>query len=90
MLSLITFKKLFKNYLVGYSDHTNHDLAILVSIVLGARIIEKHISLDFNLKNAQDWKVSFDEINLKQMVKKIRDLETILGKKDIIISKNEK
>lgn len=89
LLNFTSFKEIFKNFIVGYSDHTNHDLAILGSIVLGARIIEKHISLDFNVKNAQDWKVSFDEKKMTEMVKKIRELEMIMGKKQITISKNE-
>lgn len=89
LLSFTNFKEIYKNFIVGYSDHTNHDLAILGSIILGARIIEKHISLDFNVKNAQDWKVSFDEKKMKHMIKKIRNLEIIMGKKQIKISKNE-
>ena len=84
------FKKIFKNFKIGYSDHTNHDLAILGAVVLGAKIIEKHIALDFNVKNAQDWKVSFNELRFKDMVKKIRQLEKIMGKGLISISREEK
>jgi N-acetylneuraminate synthase len=84
------FKKIFKDFNTGYSDHTNHDLAILGAVTLGAKIIEKHIALDFNIKNAQDWKVSFNELKFKDMVKKIRLLEKIMGKKHIFISKEEK
>ncbi len=84
------FKKIFRDFKIGYSDHTNHDLAILGAVVLGAKIIEKHIALDFNVKNAQDWKVSFNEKRFKDMVNKIRHLEKILGKKQILISKDEK
>jgi N,N'-diacetyllegionaminate synthase len=84
------FKKIFKNYFVGYSDHTSDDLAIIGSVSLGARIIEKHISLDFNLKDAQDWKVSFNLNQLKDMVIRIRKLEKILGSNNIKTSKSEK
>jgi N-acetylneuraminate synthase/N,N'-diacetyllegionaminate synthase len=84
------FKEIFKNYFVGYSDHTNDDLAILGSIALGAKVIEKHISLDFNVKDAQDWKVSFDKFQLNNMVQKIRKFEIILGESNLKISKNEK
>ncbi len=84
------FREIFKNYFVGYSDHTNDDLAILGSITLGAKVIEKHISLDFNVKDAQDWKVSFDKYQLKNMVQKIRKFEIILGESNLKISKNEK
>ena len=41
------------------------------------KIIEKHIALDFNVKNAQDWKASFNESKFRDMVKKIRLLEKL-------------
>ena len=76
--------------MVGYSDHTNHDIAIIGSIVLGARIIEKHISLDFKIKNAQDWKVSFDYKRFHMMVKNIRIMEKVLGKYNDFLTPFEK
>ena len=88
--SFLDFKKIFNNFVVGYSDHCNHDLAVLSSISFGAKIIEKHISLDFNVKNAQDWKVSFNKKEFEMMVNKIRKIEKILGSSEIKISKNEK
>jgi len=45
-------KKHFPNYLLGYSDHTVPDenmLVLLTSYLLGARIIEKHFTLDKKL-----------------------------------------
>jgi len=38
--SFITFKNVFKKYITGYSDHSEHDLAILGSINFGARVVE--------------------------------------------------
>ncbi len=83
------FKKIFKNAIIGYSDHTNSDLAIHFAVSNGAKLIEKHISLDFNVKNAQDWKVSHDEIRMKNLIKNIRNLEIIGGKLNITPSKKE-
>jgi N-acetylneuraminate synthase/N,N'-diacetyllegionaminate synthase len=88
--NFIKFKNFFKEYNVGYSDHTNHDLAIYGSVFLGAKIVEKHISLDFNLKNSQDWKVSFDKLKLKKMVENIRRIEKIMGDENAFITKSEK
>ena len=90
LISFNNFKKIFTNFFVGYSDHTDNELAILSSIPLGARVVEKHISLDFNVKDAQDWKVSFNKDQLKNMVNKIRKLEIILGKNILEISNSEK
>lgn len=87
--NLITFKKIFKNYTIGYSDHTNNDLSIYGSIFMGAKIIEKHISNEFNLKNAQDWKVSFDRAKMTKMVSNIRRIEKILGDQDVFATKKE-
>ena len=64
------FRKIFKKYEVGYSDHSDNDLGILGSIVLGAKIIEKHIATKFNVPNTQDWKVSYDLKKMKSLVKK--------------------
>ncbi|MDC3157352.1 N-acetylneuraminate synthase family protein [Candidatus Pelagibacter bacterium] len=84
------FKKIFKKYEVGYSDHSDNELGILGSIVLGAKIVEKHIATKFNVPNTQDWKVSYDLKKMKSLVKKIRDLEIVLGDEKITISKKEK
>tara|TARA_B100001057_G_C22871317_1_gene959014 strand:+ start:6028 stop:7038 length:1011 start_codon:yes stop_codon:yes gene_type:complete len=89
LLSFIEFKKIFKNYKVGYSDHSDNELAILGSVFLGAKIIEKHIAIEFGVPNTQDWKVSYNLKKMKKLVKKIRNIEIILGKNKIKISKNE-
>lgn len=65
--------------IAGYSDHTEGIHFPLAAVVLGAKIIEKHISMDFNVKNAQDWKVSCSAETLKQLVKQIREIESGMG-----------
>ena len=45
----------------GYSDHTEGYHIPLAAVALGAKIIEKHITLDYNIPNAQDWKVSYGQ-----------------------------
>ena len=37
--------------IVGYSDHSDTDLASLISVSLGAKIIEKHFILNKNIKS---------------------------------------
>ena len=87
--SFIKFKEILNPAIVGYSDHSANDLAILSAVTLGARVIEKHISLDFNLKNAQDWKVSHDLKRMTKLVKDIRSLEKTLGNKVLAPTKEE-
>jgi N-acetylneuraminate synthase/N,N'-diacetyllegionaminate synthase len=67
------------NLVTGYSDHTEGIHFPVAAASLGARIIEKHISLDFNVPNAQDWKVSCGPDDLPLLVKQIRDIEVGLG-----------
>lgn len=63
----------------GYSDHTQGFHFPLAAIALGAAIIEKHITLDFDVPNAQDWKVSCGPDDLHIMVSQIREIEAGLG-----------
>lgn len=63
---------------VGYSDHT---LGIEISIAaaaLGASVIEKHFTLDRNMKGP-DHKASIEPDELKAMVEGIRKVEKALG-----------
>ena len=71
--------------IIGYSDHTlpDYDMSILsTSYTLGARIIEKHFTLDKNLKG-NDHYHSMDERDLKILKEKIDHLDDIIGKKKL-------
>jgi N-acetylneuraminate synthase/N,N'-diacetyllegionaminate synthase len=64
---------------VGYSDHTKGHEACMVAVSMGAQLIEKHITLDFNIPNAQDWKVSCGPDDFTDFVRSIRNIEVIRG-----------
>lgn len=64
---------------VGYSDHTTGHPAVLAAVARGAEVIEKHITLDFDVPNAQDWKVSAGPDDLAQLIASIREVEAMLG-----------
>ena len=74
---------------VGYSDHTAGYHVPLAAVALGAHIIEKHISLDFNVPNAQDWKVSCGPHNLKLFIEELRETELALGLPEKVVSSEE-
>ena len=74
----------------GYSDHTKGYHIPLVSILKGAKVIEKHISIDFNVKNAQDWKVSLNKQELKNFIHEVREVESALRQKKNKLSKTER
>ena len=70
-------KKKFKKN-VGFSDHTIGIDGSIYAVWAGAKIIEKHFTLNKNLKGP-DHKLSLSPNELKQMIKKIRKVEKILG-----------
>ena len=64
---------------VGYSDHTIGIDAAVLSVALGARIIEKHFTLDKNYSNFRDHQLSADPNDLAQMVKQVKKTVELLG-----------
>jgi sialic acid synthase SpsE len=73
-----TVAKAFPGCVMGYSDHSEGIHASLAAIALGARIIEKHFTLDKNLPGP-DHKASISVEELFTLVRQIRDIETALG-----------
>ena len=86
-VNLNTIKYLLKNYssyIIGYSDHTIGISAAVAACAMGARIIEKHITLDRRMKGTdQAGSLGLDGLN--RMVRDIRLLEMSFGKEDIFI-----
>lgn len=66
---------------VGFSDHTEGYEATIAAAALGAKVIEKHFTLDRNLPGP-DQKASLEPDELKAMITAIRHVEESLG--DII------
>ncbi|MBC7428150.1 MAG: N-acetylneuraminate synthase [Bacteriovorax sp.] len=64
---------------IGYSDHTPGIEISLAAVALGAKIIEKHYTLDKEMQGP-DHKASLDPLELKQLVTQIRNIEKSLGK----------
>ena len=63
---------------VGYSDHTQGNLASIVAVALGAEVIEKHFTLDKTLPGP-DHQASLEPHELKELIESIRNVETALG-----------
>ena len=63
---------------VGYSDHTLGIEVPIAAVARGAKIIEKHFTLDKKLPGP-DHKASLEPSELKEMVKAIRNIEMALG-----------
>ena len=75
-------QKNFPEYLVGYSDHTPPDdcmLVLVTAMILGAKIIEKHFTLDKSLPG-NDHYHSMDTKDLKNLINNIKLVYKIFGK----------
>lgn len=74
-------QKVFPSYLVGYSDHTLPDSCMLVlttAVLLGAKVIEKHFTLDKTLPG-NDHYHSMDPNDLEKIIKNVKLLGKIIG-----------
>jgi N,N'-diacetyllegionaminate synthase len=63
---------------VGYSDHTEGIEVPIAAVALGAKVIEKHFTLDKTMKGP-DHKASLEPHELFKMVQSIRNIESALG-----------
>ena len=75
--AMLSIKDVF-NVEVGYSDHTLGIEVPIAAVALGAKIIEKHFTLDRNLPGP-DHVASLEPDELKQMVKAIRNIELAMS-----------
>ncbi|MFI5153327.1 MAG: N-acetylneuraminate synthase family protein [Chitinophagales bacterium] len=86
-VNLNTIKYLQRNYpqfTIGYSDHTIGISAPIAAAAMGAKMIEKHITLDRRMKGT-DQAGSLGPDGLNRMLRDLRLLEMSFGKDDIFI-----
>lgn len=62
----------------GYSDHTLGNDVAIAATALGARVVEKHFTLDKNMEGP-DHRASIEPEELEQLVASIRNVENALG-----------
>jgi N,N'-diacetyllegionaminate synthase len=89
LLSISFLKKKFP-FTIGYSDHTLGIHAAIAATVIGAKIIEKHFTLDNNYSKFRDHQLSLNPDNMKHLVDSIRSVEYMMGKEQKIIQLSEK
>lgn len=85
--SMLFLKKKF-NLKIGLSDHSLGIEVPIAAAALGAKVIEKHFTLNRNLIGP-DHKSSIEPKELSEMVKSIRKIELALGKEQKKITKSE-
>jgi sialic acid synthase len=85
LLTIAYLQKNFPQYTIGYSDHTIGIATPVAAVAMGAKVIEKHITIDRNMKGTdQAGSLGLDGIN--RMMRDIRILEMQMGEEKIFIS----
>jgi len=74
---------------VGYSDHTIGLHACLAAVALGARILEKHFTLDTRFSDFRDHQLSADPPEMAELVRRVREVSLLLGTGEKVPQKNE-
>jgi sialic acid synthase len=74
--------KHYGKYTIGYSDHTIGLSAPVAAVAMGASIIEKHITIDRQMKGT-DHPGSLGPDGINRMIRDIRLTELSMGKEDI-------
>lgn len=82
-----TFRETYQ-IVPGFSDHTPSIFTAVASVALGAKVIEKHFTLDRN-QPGDDHKISIEPDELNKLVKEIRRIEKMLGSGKKVLSERE-
>lgn len=67
----------------GYSDHTLGLEAAVLAVGVGARILEKHFTLDKSRSSFRDHALSADPEDFCQLVRRVRQAESMLGRSQV-------
>lgn len=73
-----TIKSAFPDTIVGLSDHTMDIHISVAAVAMGAKVIERHFTLDRNMRGP-DHAFAIEPYELKILVRQIRDIEDALG-----------
>ncbi len=73
---------------VGFSDHTEGILVAAAAAALGARVIEKHLTLDKGMEGP-DHKCSLDAGEWRRLTEAVRTVEAALGRPEKVPSAEE-
>jgi len=73
-----TYKEKYPNIIIGYSGHETGLSTTYAAVALGAKIVERHITLDRSMWGT-DHSASVEPHGLKTLVSNIRDIESAMG-----------
>ncbi len=88
LLFISKLKKIFPRAIIGYSGHEMGLSTSLAAVVLGAKIIERHITLDKTMWGT-DQKSSIEPLGFARLIRDTRSIEDALGESKKIVYKEE-
>ena len=88
LLRFNSLSKIFPDLILGYSDHTQGNVAACMAVAFGARIFEKHFTIDHNLPGPDHW-FSAEPDQLQDWANSINNAYKSLGKSKILPTRNE-
>lgn len=83
-----TLKDVFPFYKLGYSGHEKGTLPTLLAYAMGAKVIERHITLDKN-QPGSDQSSSLDVNEFADLIIQLKQIDKILGTGEKILSEEE-
>ena len=89
---ILSLKKRYPDAIIGYSDHTRHDPScdvLKTAYTLGATVIEKHFTLNKNIKGSDHYH-SMDDKDAADILKSIEFVESIRGNGELKALESEK
>jgi sialic acid synthase SpsE len=75
---------------IGYSDHTSGLEAAQLAVALGARIVEKHFTLDKDYSEFRDHALSADPPELRELAERLRLTSELLGRPGKVVQPSER
>jgi sialic acid synthase SpsE len=85
LLAIGLLTERYDGWTVGFSDHTIGLDAAPLAVAAGARIVEKHFTLDKNLSDFRDHQLSTDPAELRELVARIRAAERLAGRREKVV-----
>ena len=89
LINISHLSKRYKECSIGFSDHTSGIDAAPIASILGAKVIEKHVTYNKSAVGP-DHRASITTNELKKLIKKIEKTNILLGNIDFSISNSEK
>jgi N-acetylneuraminate synthase/sialic acid synthase len=75
---IATYREKFPEVVIGYSGHDNGIAMPVAAYMLGARIIEKHFTLNRAMKGT-DHRFSLEPVGMKKMIRDLQRVRIALG-----------